>query len=150
MRRERGSDRERRRSEMHRNVRRLCHEPPVGIEHRAGVIATFLDVRREAGVAEANAHLLGDRRETMVQHRERDRIQRRDPLHRRASRHRFDSSSTKPRHPGGINVVELYSTTSAEVMVREFCSAGITRPHYRKDSAIGNIGVAQILWFFNR
>src|SRR5262249_17794157 len=72
------------------------------------VVAALLDVRRQRGPPEDDAHLLGDGTEPMVRELERDRI---------GGAHRSSTSpprgSTCTRQPGGTTVVALYSHTTA-------------------------------------
>ena len=58
--------RQRRRAEVHRDVRRLRHQPPLRVEQRARVVAPLLDVRRKRRPRQRHAHLLGHLRQAMV------------------------------------------------------------------------------------
>ena len=62
------------RAEMHRDMRRVGDEASFAIEDGAGEVETFLDVDRACGVLQRVAHLLGDRREALVEHFEQHRI----------------------------------------------------------------------------
>jgi hypothetical protein len=70
----RGAHRHGHGAEMHRHV--IAHGQGVagGIEERAGVIATLLDVGRERGAAQGRAHLFGDGVEEMAEDLEFDGI----------------------------------------------------------------------------
>ena len=61
-------------AEMHRDVRRIGDELPVAIEDGAGEVEPLLDVDRARRVLEGAAHLLGDRREALVEHLEQNRV----------------------------------------------------------------------------
>ena len=64
------ADRQRRGTEVHRNVRRLGKQLAVGGEQSARVIAPFLDVGRRAGSLQDDAHLLGNRGEQGPEYRQ--------------------------------------------------------------------------------
>src|SRR5208282_2851449 len=100
--------RERRRAEMHRNMRGLCDQLAARVENRTRKIVPLLDVGRERRLPEHNAHLVGNRRKTAVHHGQRDRIE----LHRAASSCRLPKSSTRKMNSGATYAVELSSTTT--------------------------------------
>src|SRR5262249_23170085 len=130
--RDHGAHRERRRAEMHRDVRRLGDQPAGAVEERAREVPAFPDVRREARPAEHHPHLLGDAREPVVRDLEVDRVHQlrapapgalprgapapgalSRPLGRVGSSTSPPARSTVTVHPGGTSVVALYSETTA-------------------------------------
>ena len=62
------------RSQVHRHMRRIRHQPAIGIEDRAGEIQPLLDVHRGGGVLQRRAHFLGDGHEEIGEHFQRDGI----------------------------------------------------------------------------
>src|SRR5580698_99570 len=67
----RGAYRQWGRAEMDGDMGRLCGKLAFGVEEGAGIVAPFFDIRREAGLAQHDAHFLGDCSETVVHHGER-------------------------------------------------------------------------------
>src|SRR6476659_149098 len=51
------------RAQVHRHVRRIRHQPALGIENGAGEIQPLLDVYGRCRILQLRAHLLGDRHE---------------------------------------------------------------------------------------
>ena len=100
---DRGADGQRRRAEVHRDVRRLRDERAAGVEDRAREIPSLLDVRRHRRAAEHDAHLLGHGGKPLVGDGERDCV------HHARSRTSPPNRSTRTHHLGGTTVVALYS-----------------------------------------
>ena len=83
---QRGTHRRRHRAEVHGHVGRLRHHVALGVENRAGEVATFLDVRRIRGALEGNAHFLGHRLEHVLEDFQADGVNgHRAPLLLRAT-----------------------------------------------------------------
>src|SRR5204862_5300285 len=68
-------DSARERTEVERNLRALCDEPPGAIEQRHRAIFALLDVRRERRANQRIVHVLGDGEEPVAEHFHRDRIE---------------------------------------------------------------------------
>ena len=62
------------RAEVDGNVGRVGHEPAVGREDGAAEVEPFLDVDAAGGVAERDAHLIGDGGELVVEDFEEDGV----------------------------------------------------------------------------
>ncbi len=62
------------RAEVHRHVRRVRHQGPRAVEHRAREVEPLLHVDRERGAAQHGAHLFGDGGEAVVEELELDRV----------------------------------------------------------------------------
>jgi hypothetical protein len=62
-------------AQMHGNVRRLRHHAPRRVEERAGSIAPFADVGRDAAALEQPAHLLGQHGHALREDGELERIE---------------------------------------------------------------------------
>src|SRR5581483_8407989 len=107
---DRGPDGQRGRAEVDGDVGRLGDEAAPRVEDRARVVAPLLDVRREGGPPEHDAHLLGDAREAVVRELEVDGVQRAAPP---CTRRSPPWPSTRAVHRGGTRVVALYSQTTA-------------------------------------
>ena len=75
--RDHGLDRLAHRAQVHRHVRRVGDQVAVGVEQRAGEVEPLLDVHRVGGVLQAQAHLLGDVHEEVVEDLEHHRVGRR-------------------------------------------------------------------------
>ena len=59
---------------MHRHMRRIGHQTPLGVKHRAGKIQPLFNVHRIGGVLQRHAHLLGDGHEQIVENLQQNRI----------------------------------------------------------------------------
>ncbi len=75
---DRGAHGKRSGAEMDRDMGGLRDQFAAAVEQRTREIVALLDVRREAGLAQHDAHLLGDRGEAVVHHRQRHWVE----LHR--------------------------------------------------------------------
>ncbi len=62
------------RSQMHRDVRRVDHQPPLGVEHGTGKIEPFLDVGRQGRAPQHLAHLARDGGEAVGEQAEREGV----------------------------------------------------------------------------
>ena len=114
--------RQRHRAQVHRHVVALRDRLAVGVVDGARVVEPLLDVGREAGAAQRDAHLLGDGDEQVLEDLELDGI---DALHfgatgvarpvqpRRSRRMRLPNSSTRKRKPGGTTAVASPPATTA-------------------------------------
>uniref|UniRef100_A0A182IL16 Secreted protein n=1 Tax=Anopheles atroparvus TaxID=41427 RepID=A0A182IL16_ANOAO len=84
-------------TEVHRDVRRVAHQPPVRAEQGAGEIEPLLDVGRDGRALQDAPHLLGDAHEPMVEDAQLHRIQ---PLvnrrYARLARVQFDHQIAAP------------------------------------------------------
>ena len=82
---DRGSHRQRHRAQMHGHVIALRDRVAMAVVDRARVVETLLDVRREAGLPERDAHLISDGEKEVLEDLELDGMDAR----RDAGRHDF-------------------------------------------------------------
>jgi hypothetical protein len=61
-------------AQVHRHVRRVGDQLPIGVEQRAGEVQPLLDVHRVGRVLQPQAHLLGDVHEEVVEHLQHHRV----------------------------------------------------------------------------
>jgi len=74
------------RAQVHRHVRRVGDQVPLGTEQRTRKVQPLLDVDRVGGVLQLQAHLLGDVHEQVIEHLQQHRIDR--GAHRKSLRAR--------------------------------------------------------------
>ncbi len=65
------------RTQMHRHVRRIGHQPAVGVEQGAGKVQPLLDIDRVGGAFQRRAHGLGHAHEAAVEQLQSHRVGRR-------------------------------------------------------------------------
>src|SRR5690348_4344441 len=94
---------------MHRHMVAHGENFSCATEDRAGIIATFFDVRRKSRAPQNSAHLFGDGMENVLKYLQAYRIE----FHRAGSNSRFPYASTRAIQPGNSTIVALYSVTIA-------------------------------------